>query len=316
MTAKVSSTKRERFLPWAWVKSGLGLETLEVTLDGERPAVLHADRHLVELDEVWQRAELTLQVGLADGLFEQVVAPGDTTGLSVVVALRCDETRLRRGERLVLPRNANGLLHRVTLRRDELVGSVELSAVLVRDQQAEREVSGFASLAGARLAAAWAWELRVDRKRALSGVYLDVRYRSFRDDPIIAEWERGNLYRLEADGEAPILWLNSDHAAIASVLDAKGQVGSRAHQRDTVYDVMVPMVWAQLFVHAATELWRQGEVALPWQDAVLDAVCALLEVERGQLERDELPTLLAALDRALQAKHHVAAHLLKLLEGA
>jgi hypothetical protein len=318
VSAPVSSTKRERFLPWAWLKTGLGLEVIEVTLDGERPAAQHPERHLVELDEVWKQAEVVVQVGLADGLRAQVLPPGDETGLSVVLAVRCDETRLRRGERLLLPPNAWGVHHRLTLRREDLAGSVELSAALVRERQAPVGSAGFATAAGARLAAAWPWELRVDRKRALSGVYLDVRYRSFAQDATMPERERKNLYRLEAEAEAPILWLNSDHGAIASVLDAKGQVGNRAHQRDVTYDVMVPMVWMQLFVRAATELKRQGEVAWPWQEAVLDAVASLLEVERSQLELEleELPAVLSRLDGALQAKHQLAAHLLRLVEEA
>lgn len=310
----ITSTRRERFLPWSWLKSGLGLEIVEVTLDGERPASTHADRHLVELDEAWRRAELVVQVGLAEGLRRQVLPEGDSGALSVVIAVRCDDTRLRGGERLVLPPNASGLEHRVVLRRDELAGSVELSATLVRDAAAEHAVPGYATAAGARLAAAWSWELRIDRRRALSGVYLDVRYRSFKDDATIPDRERGNLYRLEAEAEAPILWLNSDHAAIASVLDAKGQVGNRAHLRDVAYDALAPMVWTQLFVRAASDSKRQGETAWPWQDAVLDAVAGLLDCEREELERDELPSPLARLDAALQAKHQLAAHLVKLME--
>lgn len=315
-------TKKERFLPWAWERSGLSFELLDVRLDEERAAFIDHERRLVALEEEWRRAKVQLRVSAQARVFEDTLAESDDA-VSVVIAGRCDDTRSRFGVRLPLSRAQAAVETTLELERDQLSGQLELTAHLVRDHDHPGARQGFAARAHARLAGSRPWELRIDRKRTLSGVYLDVRYRSFAADPSMPAAQRGNLWQLELDLEAPILWLNSDHKDVVSVLDAKGHVGARAALRDVAYDLFVPSVWTQLLLRAVTTLKEQGEVGAPWQDAVLDAVARLLfpqvkatDEAREKLEAslEDVPALINQLDGALQAEHEPARHLLKLIE--
>jgi hypothetical protein len=197
-----------------------------------------------------------------------------------------------------------------------------LSAVIVRAAKAERPVRGFAGAAGARLAETRPWELRVDRRRTLPGVYLDIRYKDFGTDEVVPKEHKQNLYRLEIS-EHPILWLNSAHASIPGVLNAKGHVGRRPIVRDVAFDLLVPVVWMRLFTHAADQLRRGEEAAYEWQDSVLDTAARLLQPklkkagearERLEIELEDLPPVLERLDAALQAEHDVGRHLVRLAE--
>jgi hypothetical protein len=318
----VARTKTERFLPWAWLKSGFRFEVTGGTLDGNRPAGIDPERHLLEIDEPWERASLALRIDVSAELSSRVLPPKDAGGLAVIVVLRCDETRLRRGVRLALPSGAGPMEHRLELSRNELSGTAELSAVIVRAKAAAKPVRGFASAAGARLAETRPWELRIDRRRQLSGVYLDIRFKDFVTDEVVPKEHKQNLYRLEIS-EHPILWLNSAHTSIPGVLNAKGHVGKRAVVRDVAFDLLVPVVWMRLFTHAADQLRRGEEAAYEWQDSVLDTAARLLQPkskknddarERLEAELEDLPSVLERLDAALQAEHEVGKHLVRLAE--
>jgi hypothetical protein len=318
----VARTKTERFLPWAWLKFGFRLEVTSASLDGNRPANVDAERHLVDLDEPWDRATLAVRIDIPPELPARVLPPKDTAGLTALLVLRCDDTRLRRGVRIALPRNGESVEHQLQLDRSELSATAELTAVIVRASKAERPVRGFATAPGARLAETRLWELRVDRRRQLSGVYLDIRYRDFVTDAVVPKEHKQNLYRLEIS-EHPILWLNSAHASIPGILNAKGHVGTRALLRDVAYDLLVPVVWMRLFTHAADQLRRGQESAYGWQDAVLDTAARLLQPkskkdsdarERLEAELEDLPAVLERLDAALQAEHEVGKHLVRLAE--
>ncbi|HTP27566.1 MAG TPA: hypothetical protein VMK12_18175 [Anaeromyxobacteraceae bacterium] len=318
----VVRTKTEHFLPWAWQKFGFRFDVTGATLDSNRPANVDLDRHLVDLDEPWERATLALRIEVSPDLSARVLPPKDKGGLAAVVVLRCDETRLRRGVRLLLPPGDGPLEHQIELTRAELSGTAELSVVVVRAVTAESPVRGFATAAGARLAETRPWELRVDRRRTLSGVYLDVRFKDFITDDVVPKEHKQNLYRLEIS-EHPVLWLNSAHASINGILNAKGHVGKRAILREVAYDLMVPVVWIRLFVHAAEQVRRGEETAYGWQEAVLDTAARLLHPkskkdidprERLEAELEDLPALLERLDAALQAEYEVAKHLVRIAE--
>ena len=251
-------------------------------------------------------------------------APKDSGRLAVVIALRCDDTRLRRGVRVAAP--AGGRRRRVpaaTWTEPSCRGRPSWARSSSAQSAAQAGLAGFAAAAGARLAETRPWELRVDRRRQPQpGVYLDVRYRNFNEDETIPKEHKENLYRLEIN-EHPILWLNSAHPGVTGILNSKGHVGKRAILRDVVYDLIVPVVWIRLFSHAADQLRRGEEAAYSWQDSVLDAAARLLVPtrkdtedarERLEAELEDFPGLLERLDAALQAEHELAKHVVRLAE--
>jgi hypothetical protein len=215
--------------------------------------------------------------------------------------------------------------HTLRLERAMLAGTLELHAELVRRTDAPSRTPGFAHRAWSRLADARAWEIRVDRRRELGGVYLDVRYRSFKDDPVIPASDKQNLYRLELETEAPLLWLNADHEALSVVMSSQAQSGHQARLRDLAFDLVAPSVWTQLFLRAATDLVQAGEAVLPWQAAVVAQVGRLLYGEKRSdaelLSRlrealTNVPRLLSEVDAAMQRYHELSTHASRLATEA
>lgn len=311
-------TRKERFLPWAWEKLGLHISIGTVTLDGKEAVQVDHERHLVEFDVPWEQCLVNVEVrATRDTLLEELLGPAGEA--AVVVALRCDDTRWRFGVRVPVAKSRECTPAQVKLERSMVAGIVELQAYLVADGGSLKQElqKGF------RVAAGRPWELRVDRTRELSGVYLDVRYRSFKNDPAIPEVFRANVWQLDLETDAPILWLNSDHQELVSVLDARGHVGARAVARDVAFDTFVPQVWTQLFVRAAITWAKLGEAGAGWQDAVLDAVARMVfpasdtAAARSRIEAEladgELPEVVSRLQATLQVEQDAARHLLRLV---
>jgi len=322
------STRKEQFFPWAFGQLALEVQVIRATLDGEREAAIDPLRHLVELDEEWKHAVLELHGRHPPELLRDLLPPGDDSGVDAVIGLRCQETRWRHGVRVPLGRLTHEWTLSVPLRREDLAGALELDVSLVRASDAASPTSGFAQRAHEGVAGSRPWELRVDRRRSLGGAYLDIRFRSFKEDALIPVREQGNLFRLDLDLEVPILHLNSDHASVVPILNAKGTVGRNARLRDVAYDLVSLTVWLQLFAHAASELKRLGEAGAPWQEAMLDHCARLLfheakdtaearaQLYRSLIDQGDLAELMRRLSDAHQADSNVAKHLLQLIDEA
>lgn len=321
----IEARRKERFLPYAHERGGLTLRILSCRLDGDRTVLPDEDHHLLSLEGSWRRAELRVEVLVPAELVGRVLPEPERAAppIAVLLALRCDETRLRRGFADSSPGPRGGASSFVlALDREELYGAAELQAFLVRGREARPAQRGYARLKGARLATARAWTLSIDRQRRFEGRYLEIRYRRFGEDEVIPPHDRGNLYLLEHDQPWPILWINADHEAISAVLDSKASVGGQARLREVIFDLVAAPVWTQLFLRAAGDVIGQGEAAYEWEERVLgellgDLYPALPAAARPQaLQEDwqDLPLLLVRLDAALQRRSQLCAHLGKLVE--
>lgn len=272
MTIVARSTRRERFLPYAYERFGLDFAIRACSLDDQSTIEnFDSEKRVVQLNDFdWKRAELRVEVALGAGLPQRVLPAFEhkKPPVHVLVAVRCDRTRLRRGIELAPHAEKQGLLEGViSLQRDELRGHAELVAYLVRSEHCARSVPGFAEVKGARLASARQWEVRVDTKPLGVGQYLNIRFNSFKDDP---RMQAGNLYWLDAERENPTLWLNSDETNLAEVLDSRGTRGGRARVRDVVFDMIAMGVWTQLFMRAALNAQAEdGPSGYEWEENVL-----------------------------------------------
>lgn len=312
-------TKHVRFLPWAFVANGLTVNVVSARYDFDRDAVVSPERHLVEADEPFEVLQLELEVSVPPETIAAVTGDGRKDGLAVALTWRCDETRWRAGRTLAL--ETDRVKCALELRQRDVAGAVEVGAVLVRVGPSAAE----GSRSHARLADARPWEVRIDRRRALSGNHLDIRYTRFSEDPVVPHSDKGNVYRLEVDGERPVLWLNADLTAAVSVLDAKAASGKMARLREVAFDLLTPAVWTQLFLKAAPVFVSGEGDEEGWQSAVVWQLAPHLygkkatEVEvRRQLELDldDVPSLLAKLDAVLQRVHELGRHLEAAAEDA
>lgn len=327
---RTHATRRERFLPYRYARSGLGLSIARCLLDGRDELAPDDEAYAIDLDVRWTTATLELRVELPQETRDEVLAPGTPAdAIEVLVIVRSPSTFFRSAVRVPM-RHAHATLSLV-LERDQLAGLAELEAVVVRTTDAERtaghsnEHGEYASARGARIADSRTWQLRIDRVQEPRGEYLDIRYHPFSKEPTVPARDHGNLYLLRLEQETPELWINADHERIAAIFDSKGTVGRHARLREVAFDQVSHGVWTQLFMRAARDYVANEETSYAWQDAVLDLLLRDVFPElRSVAERrdrlaelwSELPLLLARLDAALQRRAGVSAHLSKLIEEA
>lgn len=324
---RTAATRRERFLPYRYARSGVALRVTGCVLDGEDMVEPDTEAHLVELDVPWNAATVQLELTVPAATLARVLPEGQEGGgtpdeTELLLVLRCPSTFVRAGVRVPFARADVPVSTELALRRDDLAGALHLQAFLVR-KSAGRRRRGFASRTSARLADSRAWELRVDCGREPRGEYLDVRYRRFSEDDAIPARDRKNLYALDVAEDAPILWINAEHERIAAILDSKGNVGRHARLREVFFDHIAHAVWTQLFLRAARHYVETEDTVFAWEDGVLDALLkdAYPEVRSAADRRDrlaedwdDLPELLRRLDAGLQRRDDLAVHLTKLVE--
>ncbi len=324
---KQTRAQEQHFFPWAHEAHGIKLSILAGQLDAARLEILDPRSHALDLSADWHRAQLDLEVQVPTRVAKRVIAEeelGDPP-LAVLVALRCDRTRLRRrvGRLDWAQGRAGRFAFGLDLDRAELADKVELDAFLIRARPLEHQAPGVATRVGARLATARAWVLQVDPAPQQSGNYLEVQYRSFVDDPGVPLSQHAALYRLELEREDPILYLNADHEHVRVVLDNKGTRGRRVRARELLYERIEAGVWTQLLIHASARIAEDGELAYAWERAILDQWLARLYPHETDdaarcdaLRRDyqQLPRLLTEIDAVIQVHGELAQIATKLVD--
>ncbi len=317
---RVAGAHRERFLPYRYVRNGIGLVIASYTLDGKSEVNASLDGHLVELSLPWAHATFVLTVTVPSATHAAVAGGAPVSAFEVTIITRCPSTFLRVAQRVPLSALEEPIEVHLDLQRDDLAGSAEVMAFLVRTSDTPGHLH--AAVRGARLADSPSWELRVDRQREPRGEYLDIRYKKFSSDESIPRRDRGNLYVLDLDQPDPILWVNADHERVTAILDSRGTVGRHARLRESFFDHIAYAVWTQLFLKAAHDYTQDGEATYPWQDAVLDLLLRDVfpnhrtQSDRREHLRDvigEPTTLMRSLDAGLQRRNDLAAHLTKLV---
>lgn len=325
------AVRRERFLPHRFERFGLAVDVVRCMVDASYELrEIDPERHLVDLSEQsFSTLALELQLRVTEAVLRAVYPPAELPQprgrLGIVV--RCARTRVRRAVWIHRGSMSAGAYDAtITLSPSEIFGSAELYGCLVRDVDLAPQIDapGYARLAGAKLADARSWEVRLERLRNPGGAFLDVRYESFADHSQ-RHGPRSNLYHLELDTENPVLWLNSDHRRVVEVLDSQGTVGRRARARDVVFDHVGQSVWTRLFWQAARDWSDNEEVVWEWQDAVLEQLLPRMfpeepdQASRLYAMKEDLhdnggALILERLEQALQQHIDLTAHIDRLLD--
>jgi hypothetical protein len=321
--ANGTATRRHRFQPYRFGEHGVALAPTRCVLEGERAISLapDQDRHVLDLSaHRFHAARLSFDIAVPPALLAAVFPPDEAAAAPARLALllRCPSTRVRMAEPVVgPPLRAATYTAAVDLERPRLWGTVELSAVIIRESARHDRGDGFAAFAGARVADARPWEIRVDGVQAVRGQFLDIRYEDFRRAGPDQFPNPDALYQLDCDGETPILWLNSAHARICTSLDSVASIGSVARLRDVAFERIQHAVWTRLFASAARDVGRLGECPFDWQEPVLRMWLPRLYPDAGdhesrlaalaqELEEDDLAGILGRLDGLLQEEHQTA----------
>lgn len=324
-----SATRLHRFLPHRYVEYGLQAHVTRCFFDGNErlTAAIDPERHLVSLvGQRFQRATVELSVALPPAVLALVLPPLEQRAppVHVIAIVECHASRYRRG--VVLSATEGGAplllagapcLGQLELGREELLGSAEITILLVRAATGEAAGPGWAVERGARLASARGWEVRVDANASPRGEYLDIREEEFARVGPPRFPQPDALYQLDCDGELVVLWLNSEKTRVAGVLHSEGTVGRRARLREVVFDRIYGAVWVRLFLRAVHDVVRLGEPSYPWQTAVLQKWLpglypeqqdheSRIEALRVEAAEGDVSELLGRLDLLIQVENQAA----------
>jgi hypothetical protein len=248
----------------------------------------------------------------------------DSPPAKLYVAVRCHDTIYRdRVNEWPAPITPDTYDVQVSIRWEDVRGSVELRPYLVRTTQSEAE-GQFATTPNVRVASGDRYEIVVDHWDADEPAAIDGEEASFSRSDHLPDGEK--LYHLDFRNEArPKLWINADHPRITDVLQKEGSVGAEPRLRDVILDQISYGVWTQLILRTATAIDREGQVEFDWQQNVIESFARELydvndATDAAHMLRDEasdpkgLSRLVGRLDHELQEYLEPRTQLINLME--
>jgi hypothetical protein len=314
-----STTRQQRFLPYRFAEHGISVQVSRCWFESGRATGVSADveRHLLDLsNQRFEQVTLELAATLTPQVLQSVFPPPEREQppARLLALVHCDDTRLRTAVLLSTPpTQAATYRGEVTLRRCDLAGTVSVTVVLVRSAATTSASGEWATEDGMRLASSRGWEIRVDAEPSPNGAYLDTRQEDFRAAGIARFPAPEAIYQLDFDSQAPILWINSGHRRVASMLHSSANTGRAARIRDAIFDRIEAAVWLRLLLRAVHDTIRLEEPGFSWQTAVLrrwlprlypDAVDheSRIDMMRQEIKQDGEDQMLDRLDLIVQTE--------------
>lgn len=280
-SARLEQRKRQRFLPFAFDPRALRIELLSYRLDDESAVECGAEVGAtaedtqLRIESEWTRLVLSLRVHIDLDRINAVLPEHERASWPAKALLLIEEPNaFVRRARLVTAKPEPHPMVQLELDRAEVAGTLSISPWMVRTSNSTPPRTGYAHEPGQRLARGPALLVHFDAPSARPGQFLDVRYKSFSEDPAL-EKQSNRLYRLETHGQ-PQLLLNSDHEHIVNVLSSKGTTGWAARSREVFFDVISMGVWQRLFAGAVEGLSEDGQSTHEWHDGVLRELLPLI----------------------------------------
>jgi hypothetical protein len=286
------TTKRRRFLPYAFGERALPLEVTAVEFEGET----------VELFALFDQATRTLDLREFGGHAQPVAVRLETPALDPdlartlvpkrelpdpplrIVAVAMDAGGWYRTTGVLEPIGERyaGVLEIVPA---DSTGHIDIEALVVRREDAARGPRNeFATKAGMKVASSSPIRVLTREPATMPGGALDVRWEDFRTS---AHPERkrgsGRTFYLETTLDPPVLWLNRANPDLVAVLESKATRGSKAMVRDLLNQAIAQPVWYAL-VHTASMAVTRDEDGAPtvpdgWQRGILARVAP--RIHRG-----------------------------------
>jgi len=334
-----SQRHRSTTLPFEYRDSGLDFELKTYSIDGgERvdidllPGQTEIDLASVlepeEEDEVgdWKTVSLEGQLHVPDETVGTAFPPEERSEppVKLYIAVRCHET-IYRDQASVSEAPTDSGTHEVevTLRKENIRGTVELHPYLVRTEDRSEE-GKYASQSNFRVASGRSYTVVVDRPDDERPPAIDGEEVSFSQASHLPGGEK--LYYLDFRNESqPKLWINSDHPRITDILQSRGSIGAEARMRDVILDQISYGVWTQLLIRAGSAIDEDGEVEHEWQKTVLETFARNLydvsdlseathKLRTDLNDPETLPHLVERIDRELQEYIDPRTQLINLME--
>ena len=265
------TTKRRRFLPYAFGERALSLEVTAIELDGEEAELLalyDPRTRALDLREFGGHAQpVTIHLaspGLDPELARSLVPEAELSEPPVRTAVVATDAGGWYRTTCILEPTDAGHAGALELVLADSTGRVDLEAIAVRTVDVDaRGRKGLATKAGMRVASSVPIRVLTREPATLPGGALDVRWEDFRVSTH-PERKRGSdrTFYLETTLDPPILWLNRANPDLVAVLESKGTRGSKAMVRDLLNQAIALPVWYAL-VHTASLAATRDEDGSP-----------------------------------------------------
>lgn len=301
-----------------------GYDALELDVDsyryddgdfGEHGLSSHS---LVPLVDQWDYLTLNAEVHVPEGLFEYVLQdeadPDRETAL--VVRADCRRTHWRDVVARVDDGIAAGTIPvEIDLKHEQLLGTVELTPVLVRTAPdgstdvPENESYDPGRMPGLRLADGRSFAVLVDRDPDEVGSFLEVYSRRFEDPQ-----PEDNVFHLDhSSAEDPTYFVNQRVDLLVPLLKSQTPHGSKRWAREVLERLVTHPVWLEVVLWTAADI-DEGNTRHEWQEIVVEILVEEfddldqfddVEATKRQLEErisdpERIPDLVHELNRALQ----------------
>lgn len=334
-----SQRHRSTTLPFRYRGSGLSFDIDSYSIDGEgtteldlRPGqgevdiapALAPDEE--EEDGEWTTVTINGQLNVPEETVTAVFPEEEREAppAKLYVTIRCHETIYRSREIVSEAPTTPGTYDvSVTIRKEDVRGTVELRPYLVRTE--DREGHGeYAPKKNFRVASGKIYNVVVDRALDEEPPAIDGEQVNFSQVSHLPDGDK--LYHLDFRNESrPKLWINADHPRITEVLQSRGSVGAEARMRDVILDQMSYGVWMQLVIRAGSAVNESGDVEHKWQQTVLETFArnmydvddideAVRRLRSDLDDRGSLPHLMQRLDNELQEYVDPRTQLINLME--
>lgn len=267
--------------PYEHKNDGLRIEFESYSIDGTDAGSPHNDR-LVELTgwANWSEVTVTGTVTITSETIEEVFPAEETDedgpparllltrdcrythDRSVVVELADAGDELSGGDEFEWE---------LTLQREDVYAQVELQAYLVRSSDGGGPPGEYAWVRGQEVATCPPVTVVTDDVEEWLDGNMAVKLKPFSKSGLPGE----NLFSLDdAQGDEPILWINSELELVANILTSKVPAGPKATLRDALATQLAHPVWVQLVLWTASELDADANWKRDWQTAVLEEIVA------------------------------------------
>ncbi len=285
------TTKRRRFLPYAFAERALPLHLVGIDFEEESVevgALFDPTSRTLDLREFGGHAQpvvIRLHTPALDAELVRTLVPKRELADPPVrlVAVATDAGGWYRTTGVLAPAD-EGYAGKLELVPADSTGHIDIEALVVRREDADRGSRGFATRAGMRVASSSPIRVLTREPTAMPGGALDVRWEDFRTSAH-PERKRGSsrIFYLETTLDPPVLWLNRANPDLVAVLESKGTRGSKAMVRDLLNQAIAQPVWYALVHTASMAVTRDedGAATVPegWQRGILARIAP--RIHRG-----------------------------------
>jgi len=294
-----TSTRRRVFYPYQHLGRAGSLELVELRVDGT-PVRAPRDGATLELQDIRIREDvaLSLRYVLPDRLPSALPPDERDRPMCRVAAVAAEERTWLRSSTRLKPGADGAFVGELGFRIQDAREVVSVRAVVTRGTP-RRPLPDIATERGAILCESPPLRLRLLEPSQVAGSFMNVRWRSFQEEPALRAWA-GLPWYLQLTADPPVLWLNNDLPDLRQVLSSKAKRGRPALLRDLLFKAMASHAWTQLFHDAARGVQSQADgtwsYERSWHEHVLRQVA--IHAFPAYPKRQRLEVLLARVDAA------------------